>query len=425
MVFVRALDVAPVAERILLAKKIAIQRENLINADFNRSISQFAEIKPLQALYKPILDSMTGIFQNRKNFKVNNRDGVEFNDDGIIAFVDDLSSKGIRSSIAIAQALSEVAVNGPQVGQPRANYARELAKLFGSANIDEMTTEQIIEGLKYGLTHLPPPDARERGAYTGLPSSEGEEEEDDLDLTSIDAAEPSGAAESTIMDKIVMEDDSDFMDLYEGSSTIPVDAEINPGGKRTKKSYKDIFGKETYLGQYQKEPSARAMTDPLRIYRTGGDSVLFLGQRISPDSFKDGYIRLYGEQVPISDELLQLLKTPASKLSNKKAKDRNTGAIINYAMRKNPRAFNSKDNKTKIKYFEAPWSDPKYFEGEGIGKHKLITAKEAENKFKIMIGQLKAGNNSKILKGELKSISDLLYKHGKLSKESNIKIQQL
>jgi len=149
MVFVKQLDMLPIAERILLARKIAIQRNNLVNADFNRSIAQYAEIKPLTSLYKPILDSMTGIFQDRTNFKLRKDDkGIEFTDDGIIAFVDDLSSKNIRSSSAIANALGEVSSNAPNVGQPRANYARELAQKFAAANNSEMTTAEIIETIK-------------------------------------------------------------------------------------------------------------------------------------------------------------------------------------------------------------------------------------------------------------------------------------
>jgi hypothetical protein len=339
---------------------------------------------------------MTGIFQNNKNFKLRPNGSIQFNDDGVVAFVEDLTSKNIKSGYAIADALNEVSTNAPHVGQLKSNYARELTERFARTRNNEMTVEEIIETITEPMEPVAPPmplltpepSVAEEPSEAGAPASVGE---------------PAGA----IVQGIPISKDT--------QSSIPVDSyrEITKANP-TKKSFNDIF--DNYWGTYNKLKSTPQEKDPLRIYAGRPGEYLLLGTTITKDKFKDGFIDLYGTKVPLSDELIKLLKSKSSDLTGS-TQSKNLGAIISLVYKNNPTAFN-RDNKRKSDYIEAPWRTP-------IGSGVFISGKGAEQRFKVLLGQYKAGNNSKILKTELKNLSDALYKNNLLSKSSNLKIQKL
>ena len=118
--------------------------------------------------------------------------------------------------------------------------------------------------------------------------------------------------------------------------------------------------------------------------------------------------------------MLKILKTPTASLKGV-SQDRNLGAIVSLAYKNNPTAF-TRENSGKIKYIENPWAGFTQVIGSGA---KFISKKRAETRFKLLLGEHKAGNNSKILKRELKDLGDLLHLNGGLSKGANLKVQRL
>ena len=457
MPWVREIDDLPIEQKILLDRKLAVQKQTIMDTDWNRTITQFAEIKPLTQLNKPIMDSLGGLFQNPKNFVFDKNGNVIFSNEGLLAFVEDLSNKGIRSSDAIAQYLADVAMNAPSVPQPRANYSRELAKAFSSLFIDEMTKDEIIM-IAY-------PESRERFVQ------QRRQELGSFDETSIDRATDVGTPRSDDTPRPAKgerdeEGDSLFIAVGNEESSVPGNAykEIDDG-IATDQSFDQIFDK--YWGTF-KEPRTvpeESKRDPFRIYMDR-DYIFLLGDVIRREDFKDGMIKLYGREVPLSDELLRVLKNTAGDLQGYIPQDPNTGAILAWAYRNNPTAFEQKNNSIKRKFIEAPYKDkidPIFgtglkgkgkgkVDGAGMGKTHtrpsgrggsgsgsattkptrpkanpvyVLSVKELQDKFKTTLGLYKAGNHSKATVQELKALSDALYKNKKLSKESNMKIQKL
>lgn len=384
MVFVKALDIPPIAERIYIDKKIAIQRANLINADFNRSISVFAEIKPLQSLYKPILDSLTGIFQQKGNFKLAKNGGVVFNDDGIISFVDDLSSKDIRSSIAIAQALNEIATNAPAVGQPRANYARELARLFGQEDVPELTTEQIIKAVE-ALGGFEPDPVEEDDEF-----EEEEEEVEELEGTT-EPARTEGFTTPLAGTPLVGTPRSSAIVLPKAKTASDLSADDAKAFARQAQEIRDTLVAGKYQ-QYKKLKLKSRDREGKRDYFSA--LVELLRDVVQNKTLRGEFNKLLKEDEPgkLPDYKLKALQEVGF-----------LGSRGEGIMRRPP------------------------LKGKGVQScpTPIISSKGAEKRFKVLLGEMKAGNNSKILKKELKGLGDALYGINKLSKESNLKIQKL
>lgn len=145
MVYVRELDAVPMSEQIATLTKLAFQRKSLQAADFNRNIAQFALLNPITQLYKPIQDSLAGIFQNAKNFQVNPSRGLDFSPIGLIAFVNDLDSKQISTGVTIGNALLDVSQNGAAISQIYSAYARELGTKFIAHGNAELNTQEIAD----------------------------------------------------------------------------------------------------------------------------------------------------------------------------------------------------------------------------------------------------------------------------------------
>lgn len=318
MPVVKQLDYPSLAEQTAILRKVAIQRQNLINTDFSRAVTQFAEIKPLSALYKPIQDSMAGIFQN-KTFFTYLKDIVYFNNEGTVAFIDDLKSKNIRSSVAIAQALDDVATNAPQVGQARANYARELSRAFFSINESEMTTPQIIAVLE-----------AVSGEVRGVPITAvaGRPVEDRPRSPAGEAAEAATREPSrSKVDRAV-------------SALLAIKS-----------------GKTRSIAEVQKD-MANIIA---KLTKEEADEVAKQLQSVSPSLPK------YKQDV-LESELVGIFKT---------------------------------------------------------GKGLIIGEDEAIQRFKLLLGSIRAGNTSKRVKSELKQLSDELFKKGHISKDMNLRVQNI
>lgn len=400
MPWVKELDDMPIEDKIRLLNKIAIQRTNLRATDFSRAISVFAEIKPLSALYKPIQDSMSGIFGGIHNFKVNTKTGnTTFTDVGITAFIDDLLTKNIRSSYTIAQNLQEVSMNGAHIGNLRSNYAMELAGRFAKILIDEMTLEQMIDTIEDKLTIA---------SNITLPSD------------SIKAMLDSPRAKVEDSPRAKVEEDG--LKISGIKSSIPAGLQIQPSVERTRKSWNTIFGASNYRGAYDATQGLPSELDPLRIYKKKNEYYL-LGDKITKSDFEDGTIKLYGQEVPLTNELIQLLQQKSQYFSGKKSKDPNTAAILALAYKNNPTAFNFPGNKTKRQFLEAPF---KGTEEDVFGSGLIMTSvPELEQRFKLLLAERVAGNDSKKIVTQLKLVADTLFKKNKLTKKSNMMIQRI
>jgi len=421
MVYVKELDSPPVAEQIAVLRKIGIQRQNLINADFARAVTQFAEIKPLSALYKPIQDSMAGIFQNRIFFKYT-KEGPVFNEEGIVAFTDDLQSKNIRSSVAIAQALEDTAINGPQIGQARSGYARELAAAFYKLGNIELTTAQIIavimgEAATATATPMPLLGLDDIAVNTPFPISM-------LTPTST----PTPSIGSRLPTPIIYE--SAFRPIRPPGSKSTL-TEATAISRRSKLPSSLASAPDPTMGPTATAASAAAAAaaDPaaaaaIAARKAEDDKIMK-----KMDTLFEGFTKTRSETFEASIRRLaqdmRALSGDRQDLIERWWKDA-PGSQKPAALTPTKKQWLVNQNLVRIPGLQAWKSEfgpnPPPKSGKGI---MLTSLAEAEKRFKLLLGSMKAGNTSKKVKTELKGLADLLYKKGKLSKNSNIAIQKL